>query len=42
MKTPYVPPSACDRCCPVERHSTDWTVELAHETSCPNSPERTK
>lgn len=36
-------PSQCEQCVPTETitpHSAlSWTIELAHETTCPNHPE---
>jgi hypothetical protein len=38
--TNYVPPSRCSRCVPIQTTTVDsshgWSVDLAHETTCPN------
>jgi hypothetical protein len=45
--TAYIPPSQCWQCVPIEtvttHSSTTWSVDLAHEPTCPNNPkERNK
>jgi hypothetical protein len=40
--TTYTPPSQCWQCVPIEtvttQSATTWTVDLAHEPTCPNNP----
>ncbi|MBT2538772.1 hypothetical protein [Arthrobacter sp. ISL-69] len=42
----YTPPSKCDRCVPTETLASDsgltWTIEAAHQTTCPNHPHHTE
>lgn len=38
----YIPPSQCPQCVPIETLSVhslaSWTVDIAHEPTCPNHP----
>lgn len=40
----YTRPSECTQCVPVETLTSDsgisWTIETAHETTCPNNPSK--
>lgn len=44
MSRRYTPPSQCTLCIPTEAHGNEsmtvWTLELAHQATCPNAPSK--